>query len=444
MKYILKGFIKIPTLANNAAGLTSALGELSDESYSYARNKGFYQQAKTPNVELISFTSKNQGGSIVEVPSAYSNHVLNISQWIFEQSIAGLISADIEAFRRMVLSQFSEIAELEVGKMEVARGNWLPTYMSWKLSRDDSADNALRVWFSDDAFSAQYDDYEIIVVPPITPVDTFQKIRSEVIKALDKFNLPQHHQDVLKLTGNDPYTFLITNIYKWVDREEPSFTLPTNWSVAIYGIAGKNPALIKQAIADWILANTAYTKSDWTPVFPDIFTSTEFTIVPLWQNHSVVDETARGSLYSPLITYNEVLDIANMFIKYPVAGHVEKYLLISGLQYKSLTFYSCGGNENREKKFSIKDVFPDYAIIPTSSVDFNRMSKHTTEWIKHLIEAIIAAEEMDEYSYIGAGLARVKREDMLYVAFEYDNLLYLVLSRKSMLDALGAPAKKSK
>lgn len=438
MKYSLKGFIKIPTLANNANGECSALGELTDESYSYARDKGFYQQADKPNVELISFTSKNLPATKVPVPAVYSTHVLEVSQWIFEQATAGLTSSDEEAFRRMLLAQFVDIEDLEVGKMEVARGSWLPTYMRWKLSSADGEDNTIRIWYANAAFEAQYDDYEIIVVPPITPVDTFQKVRKEVEAALAKFNLPDHHKHVLERTENDPYTFLVTKIYNWVDREEPTFMLPTNWSVAIYGIAGNNPALIKQAIADWILANSAYTKPDWIPVFPDIFTSTEFTFVPMWHLLSSEEETPRGSLYSPNIPYNGMLELATKYIDYPVAGHVAKYLSSFGLPFKSLALLACGGNENRLDKFTFGEVFPRYANLSTQSVDFNRMDKRTVLFVQKLVEATIAAEEMDEYSYIGASLARIKRNNRLYVAFEYENFLYLVLGRKYMDEAASS------
>lgn len=436
MKYTLKGFIKIPTLAMNTVGDLSPLGELSDESYSYAREKGFYQQADKPNVELISFTSMDvPNGEKKEVPATFSTHVLEVSQWIFEQAIANLTSSDSESFRRMLLAQFIDIEDLEVGDMEVARGSWMPTYIRWKLSGSDVEDNSIRIWFADEAFAAQYDDYEIIVIPPITPVDTFQKVRKEVEAALAKFNLPDHHLHVLERTKNDPYTFLITKVYNWVDREEPTFMIPTNWSVAIYGIAGRNPALIKQAIGDWILANSAYTKPDWVPVFPEIFTSTEFTILPLWHQRSVVDETIRGSLYSPLVPYNGILELAKKYIDIPNAGHIEKYLTVGGIQFKSLAMLTCGGVENRLNMFTLQDVFPDYAIIPTSSVDFNRMEKRTALFIQQLVNAVIAAEEMDEYSYIGAGLARITRNGRLYVVFEYENFLYLILSRKSMDEA---------
>lgn len=441
-KYILKGFIKIPSMANNAVNTLSPLGELSDESYSYARDKGFYLDSAKPNVELVSFTSKYREGERVEVPAKYTTHVLTISQWIFEQSISNLISSDSEAFRRLLLAQYVDIADLEIGEMVESNGSWLPSFMQWKLSTTPAEDNQLRVWFANSAFAAQYDDYEIVIVPPVEQVDNFQKIRSEVEEEINAFNLPAHHKKVLACTHAEPYTYLVTNIYHWIDRDDIKFQLETNWTVAIYGIAGNNPAIIKQAVADWILANSAYGKSDWIPIFPDIFTSTEFILVPLWHRHSTVDETARGSLYSPLVSYNGILELAKKYIKYPKAGHVEKYLNISGIQFKSLAMAVCGGNENREQKFSLLDVFPDYALLPTTSVDFNRMSKYTALWVTKLIEATIAAEEMDEYSYVGAGLSRITRDGRLYVAFDYDNLLFLILTRKSMDEAVAKPPAK--
>jgi hypothetical protein len=65
------------------------------------------------------------------------------------------------------------------------------------------------------------------------------------------------------------------------------------------------------------------------------------------------------------------------------------------------------------------------------------MTKATVEWSVQLLAAVILAEEMDEYSYLGESYARIYREDLMYIGFSYNDVSYLVLSRLSMLKRLG-------
>lgn len=440
--YILKGFINIDALANNTPGSVATLGELSNASMSYAIEKGYYNRENLENVELVSFTSRydtaTTKGPKIAVPAKYSDHVLTVMQWIFNQSIADKISNDAEAFRTLLLAQYGTIIDdCEIGKMVVEKGNWLPSYIAWKFDTAGE-DNAIRIWLSDDAFKTQYDEYQIVVIPPIEPVDIFQRVKSIVAPKLAEFTVPGLHVRVLEKTKGEPYTYLISKDYPWYDREDPTATLMTTWTVAIYGIAGNNLEVIKDALADYILANSTYDRDDWIPVFPDIFTNTEFTFIPFWQRRSVVDETVRGSLYSPIVPYDGLPAFAAKFTKYVPVEHLQKYLMLAGIQYKSIASVVIGGNENRNKKYLLTDYFPDYALISTTSIDFNRMSASTVEFITKLTTAVIAAEEMDEYSYIGATMSRITRDGILYVGFSHEDVSFLVVSRGSLEKILAA------
>lgn len=433
--YNLKGFIRIAALANNVPNNISPLGELSNTSLAYAIEKGKYTKADAENVELVTFTSKADDVK-VETPAKYHAHALTIAQWVFDESIAGNINDNAETFRTLLLAQFQDIiGDAEIGEMVSAKSNWMPSFITWNLD-DGQEDNEIRIWFADDAFKAQYDDYEIIVIPPIEPVDTFMKTIDYVKPALAQFNLPDHDVKVAIAIDGNPHSNRVTNPYDWFDREDKDSTLLTYWTVAIYGIAGNNPLAIKEAIANYILANSVYSREDWVPVFPDIFTSTEFVIVPMWHRRSVPDETVRGQLYSPVVPYDDALTKAEKYIKYPKAGHVKKYLEVSMVHYKSLAFVCSGGIENRDNKYLLHEYFPQYAVIPSSSGDFNRMDKRTTDWIFMLQSAVIAAEEMDEYSYLDVQFAKIERDGLNYVGFSYENVLYMILARSSMSEAM--------
>ncbi len=430
--YRLKGFISITAFADNYPNNISPLGELSNQSLTYSREKGYYAKTDQENVLLISFSSLDVKGEKISVPARISDHVLEVSQWCFEQSIAGNLSSDGEAFKLLFLAHFGvSINNLDLGIMVVADANWLPAYIEWKLD-DGGDDNLMKVWFSEGAFNVQFDGYEIIVIPPIDTMDEFHKTLTTVGPLIEAFTLENHHLNVAEATDPDPYSFLVSKDYMWYDKEDSDSSISTDWSVAIYGIAGNNPILIKEAIADHILANSIYLRDDWIPIFPDIFTTTEFTFVPLWQLTSIPDESPEGEMYSPLAPYDVILEMANKYISGVTSEHILANLISTGVQYKSLSVVVSGGVDNRDDNYKLSDYFPDYALISTTSVDFNRMLANTIDFIKTLIKAIIAAETIDDYSFLDNTLSRIVRDDRLYVGFDFDDVLYVVLSRGSM------------
>lgn len=435
--YILKGFINIDALANNTPGSISALGELSNVSSTFSVEKGYYQRDGYPNIELVSFASRYDSGARITVPAKYSDHVCAVTQWMFTQALQNKFTDNVEAFQRLLLQQFgASISDLEYGKMVTAKGSWLPSYIAWRFEQAGE-ENQIRIWFSDEAFRAQYDEYQIVVIPPIEPIDIFMKTKTVVSKALENFNLPDHHKKVIELTGGEPYTYLVTNDYPWYDREDVTATLMTSWTVAIYGAAGNNLELIKKALADYILAHSAYSRQEWLPVFPDIFTNTEFTIVPMWHLRSVPDETPRGALYSPLVPYDGLPALVKKFAQYAPDSHLTKNILVGGIAYKSLAMVVVGSPENRFGKYKFTDIHPKYTLISTTSMDFGRMPADTVEFIQKLVGATIAAEMMDEYSYVGQNYVHITRNGVDYVGFSHGDINYLVVSRLSLGKVLG-------
>lgn len=60
----LQGFIEIGPLILNPEGQTSPVGELSEESYTYARHKQYFSKA-AQQVKLVAFTSERDDKDIV-------------------------------------------------------------------------------------------------------------------------------------------------------------------------------------------------------------------------------------------------------------------------------------------------------------------------------------------------------------------------------------------
>lgn len=261
----LQGFIQIPALFDNQDGVTAPVGELSDLTLSYAKSKQTFTKSNL-QVQLVTFTSKREKQTVV-VPAEFSDHILTVSQWIYQQAILGNLRNDELEFQRLLLGQFqSTISGVQSGAMIQTNSNWFPRWVSWKyeatadqVQDDTDVDNQIIVWFSDEDFDQDYTGFEIEVQMPIEPIDTFLATKSVVEKAMEGFNLTEHHKKINELMAGFPYTAIQTNYYTWHDQENYESTLVVPMSVIIYGRAGKNPTKIKQALREHILANSSFT-----------------------------------------------------------------------------------------------------------------------------------------------------------------------------------------
>lgn len=447
----LQGFIEIPALRdNNPEGAVAPVGELSEQSKSFAKNKQVFAKS-TLQVELVAFTYLRDEVKVI-VPASFSDHILALTQWIYTQSILNKFKNDETEFQRLLVGQYqSTISNVQSGAMVQTNGNWFPRWVSWKFETTANAlenatdvDNEIIVWFADDDFNQNYTGWEIEVQMPILPVDTFMAVKTVVAKALEAFNLPDLHNKINILAQGYPYTSIVTNDYTWHDYEDYDATLPVSITLIVYGRAGMNPSRLKQAIREYILANSDKGVIDWVKVFPEIFTTTKYTIVPAWKIRGIPNQEDIAALYSPLIPYDLRVAMISKFgewaaqtvaqknsneIPLPTTDVVELPSI-----YKSLSAVAIAGPENELRKQSLLDIIPDYALIGPSNPDIARLSKNTTDWLALYYEALIAAEEYHPYNTSLNVVKLVDDEDanIYYWVFEFDNVEFRVLGRKAV------------
>lgn len=439
--YMLKGFMPIQALADNAPGQIATFGELSTHAKTYSRELGYYNNTQYPAVNFVSFHSVDTNGTDVEVPSTHTNVILNLGQWMYENSVNGILIGEADDFVTKVLNEFSElISDLSTGKMlQDDLGNYLPEYIQFKIRNQD--DNYVKIWFSDDSFRRQYDEYEILVVPPVENVDDLFKTPQEVKALLDEMDDSKRMLRIEQTREKNPDTHTRVDMYTWHNPLQMEYELSTPWTVIIYGAAGNTLDRIRRATVEWVLANSAYPEEEWEKFIPDLFKVTEFIITPLWDEYSIPNETLTAGLNSPIIDYNLILDKARATAtQYPDA-HVDMYTQVSVANYKSLGFIVVGGTENRDEIYTFKAQFPDYIVIPTSSNEFGRMSPITQEWVMKFSEMLKIAEDMGTFTDVPLGYTRVVRDNVMYVAMMHDQVQYLVVSQKSYNEVFDVPVE---
>lgn len=458
--YSLKGFVGYGALASNDPNVVSPLGELSVYSETYAKDRLLFGDTTNTvpetSIKISIFSAlRADTGIQVGVPVKFAETLNEVSRWAYTQAINGQFNSDPDEFRQQLLAEFDGlIYDVTVGPMVQQSTIWLPSFVTFYIDKDQYTGYTwpagseiydkprLKLWFSDAAFSSQYDEFKLEFIAPVDNLDDLFLTSDQVLARVKSRTTTQLMQKVQTLADRKPYTILKTIPFAYHDPLDEDYTFPTDWTFLIYGAAGDNIDAIKEELSQWILDNSTHTRDEWVTIFPDIFTSTEFIITPLFNQHAVPNLTLDAGVYSPSVNVARALTIAHGTCTGTSYNnvHIDKNLCVVGCMYKSIALLICGGPENRDGNARFDREYPDYMAVVTSSPDFNRMSPETQAWINKIYEMLKVAEEMTEFSDMPLGMTRLKRRhpnstQVMYVVATIQDVQYLMVSKQS-LDAL--------
>lgn len=459
--FSLKGFVSIGAFADNTRFETAPLGELSLQSATYSKDRSLYTTASDgvspTTIELSVFSSKTLTDSAFPVPTPYQTLLLEIARWCHSQALAGTFTNNPETCRSALMVEFDgKIIDAISGPMVTQDGVWLPANLVFYVNPDglgatwDPEERAqldrsrVKLWFADEYFAGEYDEFDIEFLSPINNarLDDFFLLAGQVQTLVSARTMEETMILIHQIKDGKPETKIRTISFLYHDPLNLNWTLPTNWTFIIYGIAGDNVDSIKERLAEWILAHSTHTREEWAVIFPDIFTSTEFIITPMWNLIAIPNMTLQDGVYSPIVN-NELATAVSRRTNTGTAytqTHIDSVMAVVSCVYKSLSLLIVGGPENRDGLDRFEEVWPDYLAVFTSSLDYNRMQPATQQFIAMLHAMLRVAETMTEFSDLPQSpypMTRLRRtnqsgETFMYVVTNMNNIQYLVLSRLSM------------
>jgi hypothetical protein len=433
---VLKTFATHSQFVDNTVNEIAPFGELSTDAATYSRDIGQYISTVNPKLTLHSFFCKDEGVVTPVVP-ALVDHVLAVVQYVYATTLttSGEIFSDV--LLADLLSNFALSAEtFNCGEMITDGTYYVPEWLAWKSKAVGAVPaTEVRVWFSDTSFKLQYDEFEIVVVPPTPVLDNFFKTGTEVdlmLKAETPSSMVSKMQDA---RGTYPATLQRVMTYDYVDPFLPSHKVLSNWGVLIYGAAGNNIDNISDALIEFILDNSSHTRAEWTEILPDLFKRTEFLLLPSWFQYAISPrKTQPAGVPSPILSINQIKARVQEAASAYSDAHINSNAMVMPHPYASLSIITVGSPDNREGKFKITDIYPDYISVPTSSLDFNRMSARTKAWLDILQDQLVAANQMTEFSSVPHGMTKTKRGGMVYLVTNVENINYLVALRANYAD----------
>lgn len=434
--YTLKGFVLMQPLANNDPSQVSLLGELSNYSKTFSKDITHYSDSTYPSIDLMVYLSRSvvdDVGTSIVVPNDHKNKVLEITNWMYSQALSSTFTSDSSTFTSAFLTQFSaDVDDFESGEMVTSGSNiYLPEWIGFSIR--GLADNKIKLWFSDAAFQQQYDEYEIVVVPPISDIDQLFQTPTAVKALLDQVTYTERQERITAAKNKYPDTKTRVETYPWTNPQNLDITLNLPWSVIIYGPAGDNADAIKNAIGQFIRDTSSTPVETWTDFIPDLFKSTEYLIYPAWEEFSIPNQRLVTGLNTPtmsIVDINKHMTYINSLENYPEA-HINENTEYSVANYKSLGFFIVGSPENRDGVFKFKARWSDYFVTPTNGPDFGRMGPATQDFVIVLGRLLATADIATEFSDIPLDMSKIKRGDKLYITKTYNDVLYAVMTRSS-------------
>lgn len=433
--YNLKGFVGYPSLVSNVPDQIAKFGEISKDSLTYAKDVTTHTGASVPNTVLFSFHSVRDN-IIVDVDGSTKDLCLKLSKYILDQSMAGALTNDPQVLRQLVLAEFGTLLKsFTTGKMLTDNVVWMPEYVVFEMSKYPQGANRVQLWYADESFRGQYDEYFIEIVHPIIPYDDFFNDPLVVEQALNSYNIDEKLEEAQEKRKQYPYTNLRALTYDYVNPKDKTRRTPARWLALLYGVAADNVDFINDKIIEELLKNSKHTRAEWENILPDLFKKTEFIITPFWHKYSIPAGILGAGFYSPTMDPRTLLPLIRRTARgtgFTDAWTNAQYEL-SSHTYKSIAFSVVGNPQNRNGVVRFSKQFPDYALVTNGSNDFNRIDPQTTaEWMVLFAKLLKEAEVMDRYSSVPMGISRMVRDGVVYASAVFQRVNYMVVAKSSV------------
>lgn len=426
----VKGFMSQSALKDNGANSTAIFGEVTNYCRTFSKDVKEYSTPSYPGLELLVFSAKDtQTPGTIEI--AHRDRLLEIGNYIYEQGLIITAQWRIQDFITAFDVRFAGmVSEITCGPLSSDGTRRIPEWIKFRLTINGSAELATTLWFRNTAFEAQYDEYDIVIIPPVSRLDDLLLPAGQVQNLLDNRPMDRVMELVEEAKNKKPATVTVAQSVKWYNPAQLNSFLTLNWYAVVYGPKGNTTDLINAAITDYISSHSNESLDSWKIVLPDLFRNTHFVIFPRWDKYAIANRTSIAGIYSPIMSGEEGLLFAKS--KLPPdwsTSHVSAALQFTHHPYRSVGLVVVGGPDNRNGLFLLSSVINDYLGVESTHEDFNRQSEMTKQWVTMMGNLLRAAENLTTSLDVPAGMRTLTREGITFVSQKLDNIEYMVAAR---------------
>ncbi len=425
----VKGFLSLAKLKDNGTGATAVFGEITNHCRTYAKDVKEYSVETYAGLELLVFSAKdNTAPGTIGIP--HRDRLLEIGNYIFEQGLVITAQWRIQDFISTFETRFAGfVSEITCGPLSSDGTRRMPEWIKFRLTIAGSPELSVKLWLRNSAFESQYDEYDIVIVPPVDRIDDLLLAAGQVQNLLENRPMDRVMELVEEAKAKKPDTVTVAQTVKWHNPAQLNNFITLNWFAIVYGPKGNTTDLINTAITDYIASHSAESVDEWKIILPDLFRNTHFVIFPRWDKYAIPNRTSIAGIYSPILTGEESLLFAKSKLPQWTLAHVTSALQITHHPYRSVGLIVVGGPDNRNNLFKLSDVVTDYIGVEAAHEDFNRQSELTKQWVTMMGNLLRAAENLTTSLDVPAGMRVVERDGLTFVSQKLDNIEYMVAAR---------------
>lgn len=430
---IIKGFAAVALLENNTAGAYSSIGELSNKDKTYSKDVKTYS-IDGNIVDTMVFSCKTTLGVPTSITTSEGNNIGRVNEYIVRYGIDNPGTYSKNTLISLLTDEFSTDFDTFVLGDLVNQGTvFAPSWVSFSSTNDQ---HSVKIWFAREAFSSQYDEYEVIVIPRVSNVSLLNVINMTEFNA-SLASTPEQYMltRLSEVTEEFPATSIDINYYTWISREDPSDTYELPFTYVIYGNGVELDAL-KALTIELLVATTGGIDTVWRQMIPSLFGSNEFILVPHWDKFSIPNASMSSAFYSPVIRDGDTFDYASIVYGVINPSHIEETAITTITSYRGLaiTIYPSADNIGGVDRFD--ETYPDYFPANSSNFpDFSRLSPETQNLIRVLERLTVSAEVLGTGSSLEPGVVTRTIGDKLFaVASTDDGNTFLMLSKSDLVN----------
>ena len=422
----IKGFYNVDGQVNNSPDTVAMFGELSSKSRTYARDIKEYFNATYQNVKFTLFSSKS-GSEEKALDLTTRDIILNIGSWLYSLGDAVTGNTTSPGLATLLQNNFNTVVvDVRCGPITYDSIRRLPAWVSYKL-RNSTVETEIKVWLNDTAFQSEYEPFIIKIIPPFENIDQFFMPTPELKELVAKINPIELADRINEARGDYPDTMLRAESTTYINPSNINDTITVYWHAIIYGKSGDDSSLIRQAIIEYIAANSRSSENEWKTILPDLFNVTAFYVLPRWDKYAIPSRRTIPGIYSPITNHHEVVSFVEQKLNGMMSkSHIEQNLEITTHRYKSLTLTMVGGEDNRRGLFKISDYYGDYIGEETTNEDFNRQKESTKQWTNMITELLIKAENYENNPTLPSSTRLVSRNGLSFLVRKFENIEYYV------------------
>ena len=428
---IIQGFVTISKFVNNTPGQTALIGELSTWSRTYSKEKGEYTDGGVPGYVLTTFKVVDpDSGMMTNLTDSEAKEALEIVKEVELYGERNTRPYDPVDFRNSIQVNFyGRIAGLEIGQFVDNGELAVPEFMSWTSTTNGG--NVVKIWLTDAAFSDQYTDYSITVIPPVVNVDTMVGEFSVAKREVESRTIAQMGDIIQAEKLEHPETYVRIYTFELHNKHDTRQKIETHWPVLIYGKSGDTIDAAKDAITEYIRMNSTAPEQVWELVLPELFKRTEFVFIPRWDKLAVPNLTEIAGLYSSMLNAVECVEFARDNIPFYNTTFTEQNTSVMAYPYKQVLMLVVNGEKNISTKKTIQSLYPDYIPVASTSPDFSRMQKKTRDWVLFLADLVIVAEVATVLTTLPKDMRRTIRNGKLFISAVLDEVNYMVAAKSN-------------